>query len=83
MRSGNSIGANIREAQFGVSKAEFIHKMKIALREANETQHWITILHRTDKIDTAGAESLNKDIEDIIHMLVAIIRTSEQKFKSK
>lgn len=51
LRSGTAIGALIREGEYGQSKTDFIHKMSIALKEANETDYWINILKDTDYID--------------------------------
>ena len=53
-RSGTSIGANIREAQYAHGKADFIAKLQIALKEANETGYWLELLHQTNYIDDAS-----------------------------
>ena len=58
-RSGTSIGANIREAQYAHSKADFISKLQIALKEANETGYWLELLKKTDYIDEAVFKSLD------------------------
>jgi len=75
LRSGTSIGAHIREAEFGQSHSDFIHKMSIALKEANETEYWLCILHDTDYIDTDLFQSLQADCKELIAMLVASIKT--------
>lgn len=76
LRSGTSIGANISEAQRGQSKADFIAKMSIALKEANETYYWLRLLHRTDYLTKTQFASLEKDILELIRLLMAICKTS-------
>lgn len=76
LRSGTSIGANISEAQRGQSKADFIAKMSIALKEANETYYWLCLLHRTDYLTKTQFASLEKDILELIRLLMAICKTS-------
>lgn len=77
-RSGTSISANISEAQYAASKADFINKMQIALKEANESRNWIEILYRSEYIDQIVFRSIHADIEEIIKLLTAIIRTSKR-----
>lgn len=77
LRSGTSIGALIREAEFAQSKADFIHKMSIALKEANETQYWISLIHDTFYIDSKRFTSLESDCNELIAMLVSTIKTSK------
>jgi len=84
VRSGTSIGANIQEAQSAHSRKDFIHKMEIALKEARETKYWILIsieskLLRSDKL----SEFLVKEIEEIIKILVTIVKTSKSNSDSK
>ena len=74
LRSGTSIGANVSEAQKGQSKADFNMKMNIALKEANETDYWLRLLHRTDYLTNQAFESLQKDIKEIIAILVSICK---------
>ncbi len=76
LRSGTSIGANISEAQRGQSKADFIAKMSIALKEANETQYWLKLLYATDYLDKVQYDSVNTDINELISILTAICKTS-------
>ena len=78
LRSGTSIGANISEAQRGQSKADFIAKMSIALKEANETDYWLRLLYKTDYISEEQFESLNSGINELIRILTAICKTSTQ-----
>ncbi|MBP5663592.1 MAG: four helix bundle protein [Bacteroidales bacterium] len=81
LRSGTSIGANIREAQRGQSNADFISKMKIALKEADETHYWITLLRNNGYIPLNLADSLLDDCNCIIKMLVKITSTAISKSK--
>ena len=76
LRSGTSIGANVAEAQRGQSKADFIAKMSIALKEANETHYWIRLLYRTDFLTKSQYTSINADIQELIGILTAICRTA-------
>lgn len=78
LRSGTSVGALIREAEFGQSKKDFISKMSISLKEANETDYWITILKDTDYISTDEYKILKNDIEEILRMLVSSIKTAKK-----
>ena len=74
-RSGTSIGANVAEAQRGQSKADFVAKMSIALKEANETEYWLKLLYRTQYLSEEQHESMNRDIQELIGILVSICRT--------
>ena len=76
MRSGTSIGANIQEAQYAQSKADFISKLQIALKEANETRYWLELLHRTDYLDQTKYYELNTRCNALIKMLTASIKTA-------
>ena len=75
LRSGTSIGANISEAQRGQSRADFSAKMCIALKEANETEYWLRLLHRTEYLSQNEFDSLYADILELIRLLTAICRT--------
>ena len=75
LRCGTSIGANVAEAQRGQSKADFIAKMTIALKEANETEYWLRLLHRTQYLSKEQYESINVDIQELLGLLVSICRT--------
>ena len=79
MRSGTSIGANVSEAQRGQSKADFLAKMSIALKEANETQYWLKLLYRTDYISQTQYESIHKDMAELLSILTVICKTAAQK----
>lgn len=77
LRSGTSIGANVRESQRGESKADFIHKLSISLKEADETQYWLELLLEGDFITKEEFNSFNEDVSEIIRLLTAIIKTSK------
>ena len=74
-RSGTSIGANIYEANYAQGKKDFISKLEIALKEANETGYWLKLLHRTDYIDDTVYQSLNEQCTSIRVMLIASCKT--------
>ena len=73
-RSGTSIGANIAESRNAQSKADFITKLSISLKEAAETKFWLKLFHKTDLIDDKMFYSMNTDVKDIISLLVTILR---------
>ena len=75
LRSGTAIGALIREAEFGQSKADFISKMSISLKEANETEYWLSLLKDTEYIEQYLFESLQSNCKELIAMLVSTIKT--------
>ena len=77
-RSGASIGANIREAQYAQSRADFISKFKIALKEANETVYWLNILLNTDCIDNDDYKKLNSMCSTIKVLLISSIKTASK-----
>ncbi|MHB0945579.1 MAG: four helix bundle protein [Sedimentisphaerales bacterium] len=79
LRSGTAIGALIREAQFGQSKADFANKMSIALKEANETDYWLLLLKDTKFINSKLFESMQADCKELIAMLVSTVKTSKSK----
>ena len=78
LRSGTAIGALIKEAEFAQSRADFVNKMQIALKEANETSYWIDLLFKTNFIDDKMYESINNDIKEIISILVKIVKNSKK-----
>lgn len=73
-RSGTSIGANISEAQRAQSTADFASKLKIALKEANETQYWLHLLYETNYISKKEFSSIHSDLEEILKILTAICK---------
>ena len=78
LRSGTAIGALVREAEFGQSKPDFTSKMSIALKEANETEYWLSLLRDTDFIKENECASLQSDVKELIAMLVSTVKTSKQ-----
>ncbi len=76
-RSGTSIGANIREAQYAHGKADFIAKLQIALKEANETSYWLELLLKTGYISETEYKSLDTACASIRVMLIASVRTAK------
>ena len=77
-RNGTSIGANIREAQYAHGKADFIAKLQIALKEANETGYWLELLHKTNYITEEEYKTLDAVCTSIRVMLVSSIRTAKE-----
>lgn len=79
IRSGTSIGANIYESKYGQSTADFISKMKIALKECYETEYWLEILHKSDCITEEEYKPLANKCGQIRRMLISSINTSKKK----
>ena len=80
-RSGTSVGANIREAQYAHSKADFISKLQIALKEANETGYWLELLYKTNYISENEYSRLDSACTSIRVMLVSSIKTAKENIK--
>jgi len=79
LKSGTAIGALIREAEFGQSRADFVNKMQISLKEANETDYWLNILCDTDYITDKMFQSIDFDCQELIKLLVSTVKTSKQR----
>ena len=79
LRSGTSIGANIKESTRAQSTADFQSKMQIALKEADETEYWLELLMETDYITEKAGKSLINDCEELIKLIVAIVKTSKER----
>ena len=77
-RSGTSIGANIHEGIQGQSKAYFASKLGIALKEASETSYWLVVLHKANYLDENAFVSLKNDLDEIIRILIATIKTTKK-----
>jgi four helix bundle protein len=77
LRSGTAIGALVRESEHAESKADFIHKLSIALKEANESDYWIELLYRSGYLAESEYQSYIGDLDEIIRLLVSIIKTSK------
>ena len=78
LRSGTAIGALVREAEFGQSKADFRSKMSIALKEANETDYWLNLLKDTNYLNEKMFQSFSNDCLELIKILVATVKTTKQ-----
>jgi len=77
LRCGTSIGANVAEAQKAQTRADFHTKMNIAMKEANETYYWIRLLHKTNYLSEREFSSLEQDIKEIIAIITAICKTTD------
>jgi four helix bundle protein len=83
LRSGTSIGANVEEANQGESKADFIHKLSIANKEAVETNYWLRLLRDSDTLDKSVAESLLTSCREVERLLTSILKTSKARFNQR
>ena len=81
LRSGTSIGANVEEAIAAFSKKDFAHKMNIAQKEARESKYWLRLLSETNIVKTR-TEKLLKEVEEIIRILTAIVKSTQQNIKN-
>lgn len=79
LRSGTSIGAMIRESEHAESKADFIHKMAIAQKEANETMYWLELLHQSNYLEKNIFDSMESDLTEIQKLLSSIMISSKAK----
>ena len=79
LRAGTAIGAIVREAEHAESKNDFIHKLSIGLKEANETEYWLELIHQFGYLDGTSFESFNLEIKEILRLLISIIKSSKQK----
>ena len=82
LRSGTSIGANARESVNAQSKLDFINKINIALKESNETEYWLELLHATDNIDDNQFASIIEDNNNITGTLINIIKSTKQNINN-
>jgi four helix bundle protein len=80
IRSGTSIGANVEESQSAQSKADFVHKLEIALKEARETRYWLRILTTTQIIESSKLLPLLTESEELIKIIAAIIVKTKQNY---
>lgn len=81
-RSGTSIGANVREAQHAQSDADFLTKMTIAFKEANETSYWLNLLHDNGYLSDDQFTSLDSDNQRILRLLISITKSTKQKIEA-
>ena len=77
-RSGTSIGANIHEGIQGQSRADFVSKLNIALKEASETSYWLVVLHKANFLEEKLFNSLKEDLDEIMRLLIASIKTAKK-----
>ena len=77
LRSGTAIGALMREAKFAQSRADFVNKASVALKEANETLYWIDLLHDSGYIDDNTYSSIHNEAHEITSILVSIVKTTK------
>ncbi|MCK0162033.1 four helix bundle protein [Allomuricauda sp. F6463D] len=82
LRSGTAIGALVREAEHAESKKDFIHKMSIALKEANETRYWMDLLSKSGLIGNLDSTKADNEIEQIIRLLAAIVKSSKRNYST-
>ena len=83
LRSGTSIGANTRESKNAQSRMDFLNKLNIALKEADETEYWLDLLHETKYLDDQKYDSINKDCVELVKLLTAIIKKLKEEPKKK
>ncbi len=81
VRSGTSIGANYEEAKGGESKADFIHKLNVAIKEARETLYWLKILKESEQIKPERLEDMIREADEICAILVSSVNTTKKKGK--
>jgi len=78
LRSGTAIGALVREADQAESRADFAHKLAIALKEANETEYWILLLRETEYLTEKESESILEDNKELLRLLTSIIKSTRR-----
>lgn len=83
LRSGTSIGTLVRESEFAESKKYFIHKLSIALKEANETDFWLDLLSDSSKITNNKYDELKNDLKELLKILISIINKSKSNLHNK
>ena len=79
LRSGTSIGALVKEAEHAQSLADFVNKMNVALKEANETEYWLMLLKDSGYIDEKSYNSIHNNCSELIKLLASIVKTSKEK----
>ena len=78
MKSGTSIGANVKEAVRGQTKPDFYAKMNVALKETSETEYWLELLHESGYIDKKSFENIYKDCQELLRILASITKTQKE-----
>ena len=79
LRSGTAIGALVKEAEHAQSKADFLNKMNVALKEANETMYWLILMKETEYLKEDEFKSVYADAEELVKMLASIVKTTKMK----
>ena len=79
LRSGTSIGALVREAEYGQSKKDFVNKLSIALKEANETDYWLSLLKDSRFISEEMFSSIEPDIKELLKLLISSVKTAKKQ----
>lgn len=82
LRSGTAIGALIREAEHAQSKPDFLNKMNISLKEANETGYWLTLLKDSEYISISDYNSIHTDCIELIRLLASIVKTTKKQLRN-
>ena len=77
LRSGTSIGANVREGLYAQSRKDFISKLNIALKQAGETDYWLDVIHSAEYLTDEEYESLKSDNDELLRLLTSIIKTTK------
>ena len=83
LRSGTAIGALIKEAEHAQSKADFLNKMNVALKEANETEYWLMLLKDSDYISEKEYNSIITDSKELIRLLISIVKSTKANLKTE
>lgn len=83
LRSGTAIGALVREADFGQSKKDFINKLSVSLKEADETDYWLMLLRDSHYLSDEMYQSIEPEIKELIKLLVASIKTAKRSMESE
>ncbi len=82
LRSGTAIGALIREAEHAQSRADFLNKLNIALKEANETEYWLMLLWDSQYLPEVEFNSMRRDCTELIRLLISIVKTTKSKISN-
>ena len=82
-RSGTAIGALVKESEHAQSKADFLNKMNLALKEANETEYWLMLLKDTDYITAKQFESIHLDCSEILKLLASIVKSTKESLQKR
>ena len=83
LRSGTSIGANLAEANYGISDKDFLSKLFISLKECSETKYWLEILHEAEYLSDSEFDSINKDCIELLKILTASAKTLSEKLRGQ